>query len=94
MVAVGRPIPALNNGNVWEAVWRAVLFGALAYGTYDLTNLATIRGWASASSPGRYGQGLASVVVCLPPVVLQCVQAQVTAPLLRVRLLTATESSA
>ena len=39
-------VPALNNGNVWEAVWRAAIFGALAYGTYDLTNLATIRGWA------------------------------------------------
>ncbi len=39
-------VPALNNGDVWGAVWRAALFGALAYGTYDLTNLATIRGWA------------------------------------------------
>lgn len=39
-------VPALSNGNVWEAVWRAALFGALAYGTYDLTNLATIKGWA------------------------------------------------
>lgn len=38
-------VPALNSGNVWEAVWRAALFGALAYGTYDLTNLATIKGW-------------------------------------------------
>jgi len=39
-------VPALNSGNVWEVVWRTALFGALAYGTYDLTNLATIKGWA------------------------------------------------
>lgn len=39
-------VPALNEGNVWGAVWRAAIFGALAYGTYDLTNLATIKGWA------------------------------------------------
>ena len=39
-------IPALNDGDVFGAVWRAAIFGALAYGTYDLTNLATIQGWA------------------------------------------------
>lgn len=39
-------VPALHNGDVWEAVWRAAVLGALAYGTYDLTNLATIDGWA------------------------------------------------
>lgn len=39
-------VPALQDGSVWEAVWRGALFGAVAYGTYDLTNLATIDGWA------------------------------------------------
>lgn len=39
-------VPALREGNVVGAMWRAALFGLLAYGTYDLTNLATIRGWA------------------------------------------------
>ena len=38
--------PALQSGDVWGAVWRGAIFGALAYGTYDITNLATIRGWA------------------------------------------------
>ena len=38
--------PALQQGDVGGAIWRAALFGVLAYGTYDLTNLATIRGWA------------------------------------------------
>jgi uncharacterized membrane protein len=26
-------------------IWRGALFGALAYGTYDLTNLATLKGY-------------------------------------------------
>jgi uncharacterized membrane protein len=39
-------IPGLQQGSIWEAVWRAALFGFLAYATYDLTNLATVKGWA------------------------------------------------
>lgn len=39
-------VPGLQSGSIWETVWRAAVFGALAYGTYDLTNLATIKGWA------------------------------------------------
>ena len=27
------------------ALWRGALFGFLAYATYDLTNLSTIRDW-------------------------------------------------
>ncbi len=39
-------IPGLQEGAVLGAVWRGALFGLLAYATYDLTNLATIQGWA------------------------------------------------
>ena len=28
-----------------EALWRGGLFGLVAYGTYDLTNQATLAGW-------------------------------------------------
>lgn len=28
-----------------EALWRGALFGLVAYGTYDLTNQATVVGW-------------------------------------------------
>jgi uncharacterized membrane protein len=28
------------------ALWRAALFGLVAYGAYDLTNLATLRQWS------------------------------------------------
>lgn len=38
--------PSLQEGSVLAAAWRAALFGLLAYATYDLTNLATIQGWA------------------------------------------------
>lgn len=39
-------VPGLTAGRLVDAVWRGALFGLLAYATYDLTNLATIRDWA------------------------------------------------
>lgn len=39
-------VPGLREGALLGAVWRGALFGLLAYATYDLTNLATIQGWA------------------------------------------------
>jgi len=38
-------IPGLQEGSVVGALWRGALFGFLAYATYDITNLATIRDW-------------------------------------------------
>lgn len=38
-------VPGLKEGALIGAVWRGALFGLLAYATYDLTNLATIRDW-------------------------------------------------
>ena len=38
-------VPGLQEGSVVGALWRGALFGFLAYATYDLTNLATIRDW-------------------------------------------------
>ena len=38
--------PALDAGS-WQRAWRAsALFGFFAYSTYDLTNLATLKGWS------------------------------------------------
>ncbi len=37
--------PALNAGNFTEALGRGALFGLFCYGTYDLTNLAVVRGY-------------------------------------------------
>jgi uncharacterized membrane protein len=37
--------PALANGSWTTALLYGALFGFFAYATYDLTNLATLRGW-------------------------------------------------
>lgn len=38
-------IPGIEKGALIEALWRGALLGAVAYGTYDLTNLATLKGY-------------------------------------------------
>tara|TARA_B100000029_G_scaffold511304_1_gene604976 strand:- start:6099 stop:6509 length:411 start_codon:yes stop_codon:yes gene_type:complete len=38
--------PNLYNYQVSNAFWMGALFGLVAYGTYDLTNFATIKNWS------------------------------------------------
>jgi uncharacterized membrane protein len=38
-------VPGLRAASLPTAIVLALLFGALAYGTYDLTNYATLRHW-------------------------------------------------
>jgi uncharacterized membrane protein len=38
-------MPGLRAGSLPMTICSALLFGALAYGTYDLTNYATLRPW-------------------------------------------------
>jgi len=38
-------VTAPAGGDVGKALWMGALFGFVAYGTYDLTNLATLRGF-------------------------------------------------
>lgn len=38
-------MPGVREGSVVGALWRGALLGLLAYATYDLTNLSTIRDW-------------------------------------------------
>jgi uncharacterized membrane protein len=40
-------LPALERQSVWRAVGLGALLGFVAYATYDLTNLATLRGFPS-----------------------------------------------
>ncbi|WP_454885052.1 DUF2177 family protein [Sphingomonas oryzagri] len=40
--------PALASGRWTTALSRGAMLGLLAYGTYDLTNQATLRGWPMA----------------------------------------------
>jgi uncharacterized membrane protein len=44
-IVVFAVMPALRTQSSMTAAALAALFGALAYGTYDLTNYATLRHW-------------------------------------------------
>ena len=45
------PVPmALNAGSWTSAMLYGALFGFFAYAVYDITNLATLRGWPMAVS--------------------------------------------
>jgi uncharacterized membrane protein len=37
--------PAVNKGSAFNAILMGALFGIFTYATYDLTNLATLKGW-------------------------------------------------
>ncbi len=37
--------PSVNKGSVLHAIFMGALFGLFTYATYDLTNLATLKGW-------------------------------------------------
>lgn len=39
-------LPTLATRMVWQAGVMGALFGLVAYATYDLTNLATLKGWS------------------------------------------------
>ncbi len=39
-------MPALRGGSWTQALWSGALFGFFAYATYDMTNLATVRGFS------------------------------------------------
>lgn len=39
-------LPALAEQNVWRAVKNGAVVGFISYGTYEATNMATLRGWA------------------------------------------------
>jgi uncharacterized membrane protein len=37
--------PSLNKDSVFYVIFMGALFGFFTYATYDLTNLATLKGW-------------------------------------------------
>lgn len=47
-VVVLAVLPALNTGTWINALIAGAVLGLVAYGTYDLTNQSTLRGWSSA----------------------------------------------
>jgi len=40
-------IPALNVGSIAQAFFAGAVLGALAYGTYEFTNFATLKCWTA-----------------------------------------------
>lgn len=38
-------LPAARQGSIAAALINGIVLGAIAYGTYDLTNFATLRNW-------------------------------------------------
>jgi uncharacterized membrane protein len=38
--------PALRDNAPWQALTNGALIGAMAYGTYEFTNYATLKDWA------------------------------------------------
>ncbi len=44
-------LPALREESAWTSLWMmGALFGLVTYGTYDLTNLATLKNWPAILS--------------------------------------------
>ena len=39
-------VPALNGGSWVNALLMGAVLGLVAYGTYDITNLSTLKGWS------------------------------------------------
>jgi uncharacterized membrane protein len=63
-------LPGLEQGSLWRAVWGGVLLGLVAYGTYDVTNLATLKGWSVTVSLidmawGGFATGTAATLATL-----------------------------
>jgi uncharacterized membrane protein len=69
-VVVFAVLPALRAGSLATAFLSALLFGAIAYATYDLTNYATLRNWTLQISLidicyGAVASGIAATVATL-----------------------------
>ena len=56
--------PGLQNSSLQNAVLRGAFFGLVTYATYDLTNLATLKGWSSLLTVADlfWGTSLCAVV--------------------------------
>ena len=38
--------PAIVNNSILQVFWTGIIFGIVAYGTYNFTNMATIKNWS------------------------------------------------
>ena len=56
-------LPQNQDAGFVQAMWRGALFGLFAYGTYDLSNLATLKDWPALVSVIDIAWG--TIVSCL-----------------------------
>ena len=40
--------PSINFNDTLKFLFKAFMFGLVAYGTYNLTNMATVKGWSAS----------------------------------------------
>ncbi|KQZ56740.1 hypothetical protein ASD54_25065 [Rhizobium sp. Root149] len=40
--------PGIEAGSIWTSIGYGAILGLAAYGTYDMTNLSTLKGWPVA----------------------------------------------
>ncbi len=69
-VVVFAVMPGLRSNSILVAFLSALLFGAIAYGTYDLTNYATLRNWTLQITVidicyGALASGIAAIAATL-----------------------------
>ena len=38
--------PCVDSGNLFKTIYTGFIFGLVAYGTYNLTNMAVLKGWS------------------------------------------------
>jgi uncharacterized membrane protein len=71
--AVAPALAGSPNGAATQALLRGALFGLLAYMTYDLTNMATLRGWSwtIAAVDMAWGMVVTGVAACAGAAVTQ-----------------------
>ena len=39
--------PCIDSASLFRTIYTGFIFGLVAYGTYNLTNMATIKGWST-----------------------------------------------
>lgn len=56
-------VPALNGGNWVNALVSGAVLGLVAYGTYDITNLATLKNWSTTVAIADLSWGTALTAI-------------------------------
>lgn len=68
-------LPALRDGAPGMALLNGAIVGAMAYGTYEVTNYATLRAWSleQVAVDGLWGTALSGVSIWLAVLVTRAI---------------------